>query len=75
MGFPTPVTQWAKGVAKDFVRDMILSERVKKRGIYNLQAVEKAIQDEHEFGRVIWGLLCLELWFRIFIDGDMNVVA
>ncbi len=72
MGFPTPLTQWTKGVAKDFVRDTLLSDRVRQRGIYNYAAIERAIESEREFGRVVWGLLCLELWHRIYIDGDMK---
>jgi len=72
MGFPTPLTQWTKGVAQDFVRDILLSDRVRQRGIYNVAAIERAIDSEREFGRVVWGLLCLELWHRIHIDGDMK---
>ena len=72
MGFPTPLTQWTKGVAKDFVRDTLLSDRVRQRGIYNFASIEKALDNESEFGRVVWGLLCLELWHRIHIDGDMK---
>lgn len=72
MGFPTPLTQWTKGVAKDFVRDTLLSDKVRHRGIYNFSAVEKALDSEREFGRVVWGLLCLELWHCIHIDGDMK---
>lgn len=72
MGFPTPLTQWTKGVARDFVRDTLLSERARQRGLYDVAAVEKVLGNEREFGRVVWGLLCLELWHRIFIDGDMK---
>ena len=72
MGFPTPFTQWTKGAAKDFVRDTLLSDRVRHRDIYNFSAIEKALDNESEFGRVVWGLLCLELWHRIHIDGDIK---
>ncbi len=75
MGFPTPLTQWTKGVARDFVRDTLLSDRARQRGLYNIAAVEKALANEREFGRVVWGLLCLELWHRNFIDGDMSVIS
>lgn len=75
MGFPTPLAQWTKGVARDFVRDTLLSNRVRERGIYNVNAIERAIDNEREFGRVVWGLLCLELWHRVFIDGDMQINA
>ena len=72
MGFPTPLTQWTKGVARDFVSDTLLSDRARQRGLYDVAAVEKTLGNEREFGRVVWGLLCLELWHRIFIDGDMK---
>jgi len=70
MGFPVPLTQWTRGVAKDFVRDILLSRQVRERGIYEFGAIERAITDEREFGRVVWGLLCLELWYRTFVDGS-----
>ena len=72
MGFPTPLAQWTKGVAREFVGDILLSDRVRQRGIYNVAAIERAIDSEREFGRVVWGLLCLELWHRVYIDGDMR---
>ena len=75
MGFPTPLAQWTKGVAREFVRDILLSDRVRQRGIYEISAIERAIDSEREFGRVVWGLLCLELWHRIYIDGDMKFDA
>lgn len=73
MGFPTPLTQWTKGQASGFVHDVLLSRRARERGLFNMGAVEQALASEREFGRVVWGLLCLELWHRIFIDGDMSV--
>lgn len=73
MGFPTPITQWTRGVARDFVRDTLLSDRARLRGIYNLSAVENALNNEKDFGRVVWGMLCLELWHRVHIDGDYQV--
>lgn len=72
MGFPTPLTQWTKGVAKAFVRDTLLSQRAKQRGIYNFAEIERALDNEGEFGRVVWGMLCLELWHLQFIDGDVS---
>ena len=72
MGFPTPLTQWTKGVAREFVRNTLLSDRSRQRGLYNVPAIEAAIENGGEFGRVVWGLLCLELWHRIYIDGDMK---
>ncbi|MBX8539433.1 asparagine synthase (glutamine-hydrolyzing) [Pseudomonas cichorii] len=75
MGFPTPLSAWTKGVARDFVRDTLLSERARQRGLYNISAVETALNNESEFGRVVWGMLCMELWHRNFIDGDFATDA
>jgi asparagine synthase (glutamine-hydrolysing) len=70
MGFPTPLTQWVNGAGKDFVKDALLSSHARQRGLYNMEHIESAIQNEQEFGRVVWGLLCLELWHKTYIDGD-----
>ena len=32
--------------------------------------MERLISGERKFGRKLWGLLCLELWFQAFVDGD-----
>ncbi|MCP5184160.1 MAG: asparagine synthase (glutamine-hydrolyzing) [Pseudomonadales bacterium] len=75
MGFPTPLTQWTRGVAKDFVFDTLLSSHARQRGLYQSAEIEKAIRNEGEYGRVVWGLLCLELWHRTFIDGATDLAA
>jgi asparagine synthase (glutamine-hydrolysing) len=67
-GFPVPLTEWFKGPLKEFVRDILLGPTTKKRGIYNTTNMDKLISSERSFGRNIWGLLCLELWFREFMD-------
>lgn len=68
MGFPVPLNHWYQGVAKDFVMDTLLSKKAKERGFFNVSEIEFHLQKNHEFSRVIWGLLCLELWFQKHID-------
>ena len=68
MGFPVPLHIWAKNQAREFISDILLSEKSKTRGIFNSERIEKMITSEREFGRQLWGVLCLELWFRTFID-------
>jgi asparagine synthase (glutamine-hydrolysing) len=68
MGFPVPLHLWLKGPLRDFARDIVLSDRAKGRGIYNHKVLEAAIEKEKDFGRAIWGVLCMELWFSTFID-------
>jgi len=68
MGFPVPLHLWAKKEARDFIGDILLSQKSKERNIFNTAEVEKLITNERPFGRQLWGMLCLELWFRTFID-------
>jgi asparagine synthase (glutamine-hydrolysing) len=70
MGFPVPLAEWFKGDLKDFVSDVLLSSRARQRGLYRMDGVEKLVRKEQKFGRQLWGLLCLELWFRAFVDGE-----
>jgi len=68
MGFPVPLHLWARNHAGEFFRDILLSPTCKERGIFNLKEIEKLIEQENAFGRRLWGLLNIELWFREFID-------
>jgi asparagine synthase (glutamine-hydrolysing) len=73
MGFPVPLHLWARNKAKGFFKDILLSQSCRQRGIFNISEVERLIEDETAFGRRLWGLLNLELWFQIFIDGRSTV--
>ena len=68
MGFPVPLHLWARGRAKEFMRETLLSSDCRSRGMYDTDAVEKLLEGELPFGRRLWGLLNLELWHRQFID-------
>ena len=68
MGFPVPLHIWSKNKARDFILDTFLSQNSRNRGIVNTDYVEKLINDEQAFGRGLWGLLSMEIWFNTFID-------
>lgn len=70
MGFPMPLKEWWGGPVKEFVEDILLGKTSRERGIFQRQGLETLLRKEGRYGRQIWGALCLELWFRIFIDGD-----
>ena len=70
MGFPVPLHIWARGRARGFFQDVLLSERARNRGLFDPKAVEQLLNNEAAFGRRLWGLVNLELWYRQFIDGD-----
>ncbi|MGG1596245.1 asparagine synthase (glutamine-hydrolyzing) [Paenibacillus naphthalenovorans] len=68
MGFPVPLHLWYQKSLKGFVKDILLDQTAKDRGFYDVNQLEKAIDNEKAFGRTIWGALCLELWFKTFMD-------
>jgi asparagine synthase (glutamine-hydrolysing) len=70
MGFPVPLHLWAKNNAKEFILDTLLSKNARERNIVNSKYVEELITSERPFGRGLWGILCLELWFQQFIDNQ-----
>jgi asparagine synthase (glutamine-hydrolysing) len=68
MGFPVPLQHWARGRAREFFHDVLLSRRTRERGLFDATVVERMIEQQSSFSRVLWGLLQLELWHRQFID-------
>jgi asparagine synthase (glutamine-hydrolysing) len=68
MGFPVPLQHWARGRARDFFHDVLLSRACRERGLVDPAAVERLIDQDRAYGRALWGLLQLELWHQTFID-------
>jgi asparagine synthase (glutamine-hydrolysing) len=68
MGFPVPMHLWARGRSCDFFSEVLLGKRCRERGLFDSHEVEKLMKYEGSYGRGLWGLLNLELWFRTFID-------
>lgn len=68
MGFPTPLTEWIQGEANEFVHDTFSSTAAQSRALVDNRKVLKDLNSEQCFGRKIWGLLSLELWYQEFHD-------
>ena len=69
MGFPVPLAEWMRGgVVRDFVGDVLLSQRSLQRGVFKPQALQAMLDHQGVGGRQLWGALSLELWHRAYID-------
>jgi len=73
-GFTVPIADWFKNELREMVYDLLLSSRALGRGYFQEKAVRNLI-DDHVSGRhqrhtQLWNLLMLELWHRMFIDGE-----
>ena len=68
MGFPTPVNDWVRGEARDFVYDTLSTTAARSRDLVDNRKVLAKLEAEPRFGRNVWGLLCLEIWQQEFHD-------
>lgn len=70
MGFPVPMATWFGGPLRDFVTDVLGDGSARSRGVLRPALLTQLVAHPERFGREVWGALCLELWFRAFIDRD-----
>ena len=72
MGFGVPVGHWFRGKMQPFLREVLLSEKALRRGLFQPEAVRQLIElhvrGERDYSQQLWTLLMLELWFNRFID-------
>lgn len=68
MGFPVPLQAWFRGPLREFVQDTFRSQKARERSIFHSEEILHSLEREPKFGRKIWGLLSLELWFQLFMD-------
>ena len=70
-GFAVPLGHWFRGRLGAFVRELLLSERSRRRGIFNAAYIEELVR-RHDSGRDLdfhlWTLISFELWCRTFLD-------
>jgi len=70
-GFAIPLGTWFRGQLDDFVRELLLADTARRRGIFNPAAIERLLR-LHARGRPLdfqlWTLISFELWCRAFLD-------
>ncbi len=79
-GFPIPIERWLRKEARPMMQDLLSTETLERRGLFNVSFVEQLIR-EHVSGysdnsTKLWGLMSVEMWTRKFIDqGGGNTAA
>jgi len=70
-GFAVALGGWFRGQLGPVVRDLLLSDTCRRRGILNTAYIERLIRG-HEQGQQLdfhlWTLISFELWCRTFLD-------
>jgi len=73
MGFPVPLGNWLRGPFRNIVDEYVLSERALERGLFREESIRRLIA-EHDRGEDhtsrLFRLINLEIWHRVFIDGE-----
>jgi asparagine synthase (glutamine-hydrolysing) len=72
VGFDTPAEQWLRNDHDAWVRDVLIGDRSRSRGLFETAGVRTVLdaRDSPFWFQVVWKLLCIELWARQFLDGD-----
>lgn len=72
-GFGVPIKHWFRGDLNGFAYELLLSPRAQQRGIFNPEFIRNLLKAHAtttlvNHSSAIWALLCLELWFQIYMD-------
>jgi asparagine synthase (glutamine-hydrolyzing) len=75
LGFPTPLDGWLRDGLMDSARELLLDKRTRERGIFEPQALARLLDSAQNlpydfYGKKVWMLMNVELWFREFIDAQ-----
>jgi asparagine synthase (glutamine-hydrolysing) len=74
MGFPVPVGRWLRGPSWPFVEELVLGPRARARGLFQAGVVRRLADEQRagvaDHGDRLWLLMNLEIWQRVFIDGE-----
>ena len=70
--FTVPVGEWFKTHLKDYVSDIINSDSLKSRYIFNTEYLNKIlkihVEGKKDYTRQLRAIVNLEIWFRKFMD-------
>jgi asparagine synthase (glutamine-hydrolysing) len=72
-GFPVPYEFWLRNNFKDQVRDILTDRKTIERGYFKKTAIENLINANSvsgKYSKEVFSLVALELWHRMFFDGE-----
>jgi len=71
--FPMPALKYVRGEFLEFMKEILLSDSARQRGLYNPAYVEKLLKNPEDYltrlqGSKLWHLAALELWWQQNIE-------
>jgi asparagine synthase (glutamine-hydrolysing) len=72
-GFGVPIKHWFRGDLTNYAYELLDSPRARQRGIFDPQFIRGLLKSHAHtklvnHSEAIWALLCLELWFQVYMD-------
>jgi len=72
-GFGVPIKHWFRGDLTGYACEVLDSPRARQRGIFDPQFIRNLLKSHAatkmvNHSEAIWALLCLELWFQVYMD-------
>jgi asparagine synthase (glutamine-hydrolysing) len=78
-GFGAPVRSWIAGPMRAMVEDLASSRRMRERGVFDVAAVRKLIDDtlagERDGAYLLLAIVMIELWMQRFVDFERSDLA
>ena len=73
-GFAVPIEHWFRGELQAFTFEVLLDDRTRRRGYFNMDTVERLWREHgagyHRWHEHLWLLLNFELWHRLYLDRE-----
>ncbi len=76
VGFGAPIRFWLSEHLRPFVDDVLSEDSLRRRGIFHPEGVRRLIEQDRtgtiDGAYLILSILCIELWFQIFLDQSVR---
>jgi asparagine synthase (glutamine-hydrolysing) len=74
VGFAVPVASWFRGELGAVAERLLLGETARRRGLVPPEEVRGVLarhrSGRYDLGKELWSLVNLEVWARVFLDGE-----
>lgn len=75
-GFPVPLTAWFQGDLNTLISEVLLDTKSINRGYFNSgfikEIIDKQKNKKEDYSKLLWSLLVLEFWHKVFIDTEVT---
>ncbi len=78
-GFFAPIDYWLANDLKPMVEELLSASQIRQRGLFRPEGVRRLVEEhrrgQRDWSMQIWQFLTLEMWMRVFLDGQGRRMA